>query len=154
MDASCLAPGRARVLLLMAAACVGLGGISGCGESSGPTGGVSGKITNQGQPLTGGAIVTFTSDSGGVATGVVEEGGAYRLRTPEGEGVPVGEYKVFLGPPSPAPIDPAAARAAKLAGKTDPEPPAWNVPEKYRQAATSGWSASVKEGDNTFDFAM
>ena len=127
--------------------------VAGCGSSSGPSGKVTGKITNQGQPLAVGSVVTFMSDTGAVGSGVVEEGGAYRIRTTEGDELPVGEYKVSLSPPVPPPTDPAAAMKAMEAGvKADQQ--TWNVPEKYRQGTTSGWTASIKEGDNTFDFTI
>ena len=145
------APSRAGFMSLTLAACLALGG---CGDSSGPAGQVTGKITHQGQPLAAGTVVTFISDSGAMGTAVVEEAGVYQVRTTEGDELPVGEYKVFLGPPIPPPVDPAVAMKASMEAGGKPPVNDWNVPEKYRQAATSGWTATVKEGDNTFDFAI
>ena len=144
----------ARSLLLSTAACLVLAGVPGCGESSGPSGSVSGKITNQGQPLAAGTVVTFMSDTGAVGTAIVEEGGTYHVKTTEGDELPVGEYKVSLSPPIPPPVDPAAAMKASAESGGKPPEDNWNVPDKYRQGATSGWTASVKEGDNTFDFTI
>lgn len=143
-----------RLSILASAACVGLFSLPGCGESAGPSGTVSGKITNQSQPLATGTVVTFMSDAGAVGTGIVEEGGTYRIKTTEGDELPAGDYKVSLSPPIPPPVDPAAAMKASMESGGKPPADNWNVPEKYRQAATSGWTASVKEGDNTFDFTI
>ena len=122
--------------------------IAGCGDSRGPTGTVSGKVTFKGQPVTEG-MVSFVSAEGHGASGLLDSAGNYTLVTADGPGVPAGDYKVAIRPPVtgdpdelPIDFDPAE----------QPEYP--NIPSKYRSPTNSSLTATVKEDANTFDFDM
>jgi len=122
--------------------------IAGCGDPRGPTGTVSGQVTFEGQPVTEG-MVSYVSDEGHGASGQLDSAGNYTLVTVDGPGVPVGNYKVAIRPPlaeepDELPID--------YVPPDEEEYP--NIPSKYRSPSTSGFTAAVKEGDNSFDFDM
>ena len=54
--------------------------ISGCTGDSVPTGTVSGKATYSGKPVPQGCSISFVSNSGFVAVGVVDTKGEYKLK--------------------------------------------------------------------------
>jgi hypothetical protein len=117
--------------------------IAGCGGTPAePSGTVTGKVTLNGKPFELGVVTLVKPD--GVPAGWAElsSTGEFRLPAP----VPVGQYRVAIGPPDedapaggPAPRLDAALKA---------------IPPKYRNEATSGLTATVKEGENTFTFEM
>jgi hypothetical protein len=120
--------------------------LAGCGDSS--IGKVSGKVTFRGQPVSEGRI-SFTSkaEGGGGADATLNTDGTYRIVTDDG-GLKVGEYEVTVFP-------------AIIHDTSDPhtppvgvEKPADNIPKKYWNPKTSGFTATVKPGKNTFEFDM
>ena len=118
-----------------------LAGLSGCGSRE-PTGDVAGTLTLRGEPVTQGSIVFF--EKVGVPAGVAEltPTGQFELERP----IPVGKYQVaFQPPPDEAPAGAAAPNR---------ETPLQEVPPKYWSETTSGFTAEVKEGENTFTFDM
>lgn len=134
--------------LLAAAALSGLCVVSaGCGKSMGPWGTVSGKVTYDDQAVTAGTVV-FISAQGRGASAELDSQGGYTLKTVNsGQKIPVGEYQVGVMPPRKevdydAPVKETAAADYP------------NVPRRYRDHATSGWTFTVKEGPNTFNLEM
>lgn len=118
----------------------------GCGEA-GPktaTGTVHGSVTNGGKPVSG--TVYFNSSTGNSALATLQTDGSYKLGGQFGEKIPVGDYKVSVSPAGGSGADIAAAPTGVL-GKGP-------IPEKYLSGDSSGWTATVKEGDNSFDFKI
>jgi hypothetical protein len=136
----------------------------GCfGNSDGPTGTVSGKVSFKHQPVSEGRVA-FVSVQGKGATGVIGEQGEYSLRTVAGSRIPVGEYQVAIQPPPAEPRDPSSASAGAyqptpgkimIGAPGDPVVKDYpNIPLRYRNPATSGWKVTIGEGENQFDFQM
>ncbi len=113
----------------------------GC-SGEGPTGDVQGTVTLDGQPFTQGSVVFFSAV--GVPAGVAKLGlsGQFSLDEP----LPVGEYQVA--------IQPGEDELPAGAENPNPGPPAVSVPPKYMSETTSGLTATVKEGENSFPFDM
>lgn len=137
------------VAFALVASMVWFAGCSGPGNR--PMGTAGGKVTWMGAPVTGGSVV-FDNPALGVSQ-MAELGadGSYTMRNFEGDGLPVGTYKVAIKPGV------AATSDAPLA--TDPSqaalPPPFPVPAEYHSPATSPLSAEVKIGTNAaFDFAL
>jgi hypothetical protein len=153
--------------------------LAGCGPGSSGTIPVSGKITKGGQPLAG-ALVTFQPNAadGKAASGTTDSAGVYKLTTlVNGDGALPGSYKVTVtkfaggaapaGGPStgatatPADID-AAYKAAESKGQNVMNPGASKAPTdtpseidaKFASGDTSGLTADVKSGSQTFDFEV
>lgn len=109
----------------------------GCGSGTkGPHGGISGKVTLDGNPVTAGQVSFFSSEmaTGGMAT--IQADGTYQLETP----LPTGEYAVTLAGPVEEPGGPAA--------------PPFKVPPRYLQPASSGLTCTVSAGENTYDILL
>jgi hypothetical protein len=128
-------------------------------RSKGPQGTVYGKVTGDTGPIPPGTIVTYISDAGGTASGVVDAGGNYRLMSMYGDGVPVGKYKVVVMAAS---VESSAtpeqqmeeSMLAMQSGKV--YAPAENslIPTKYGNFATTPESREVKEGENEIDINL
>lgn len=143
-----------------------LAGIAGCGRNtgdgySGDRGQVSGKVTVDGQPLANGCQIIFMSSTGGyTASGVITDGGSYKLVYPDAGGLPAVEYMVqFTAPVTPdtaAPVDPSQMAAKmKLGPKAKADADATGpFPLKYASTHTSGLTYKVEAGENTKDFAL
>lgn len=112
----------------------------GGGGSSKPTASVSGTVTFNGQPVKAG-LVNFESDPPGNAAQGELKDGKFTLNG----AVFLGKYKVSVGPPRLAP---------PVAGQTAPLPDTKDIPPKYETAKSSGLTAEVKAGSNTFTFDL
>lgn len=135
-----LAWSSAALLLAVAAA--------GCGSSGPQTGRVSGKITHKGEPLTKGNI-TFVPNAPDTPNAVSPIGpdGTYELTTSEyGRGAVVGDYKVAISGLAPSdildyiPKEPVARKSP--------------LSPKYEDTNTSGLTAKVERGSNTYNFDL
>ena len=151
-----------------------LGMQTGCGPS-GPdidTFPVTGVVKLNGVPVEG-ALVSFVADEGGKYSpaGTTDMMGKYTLNTMGVDGAPTGSYKVKIlkqktteaAPTAPAPTgaggmppDENEEDDPTYAGdEGEPVEEAGNMlPAKYASETTSGLTAVVKEGENTFDFDM
>jgi hypothetical protein len=110
---------------------------------------VKGKVTRGGQPVAG--TIYFNSGAEGKsAMGALQPDGSYQLASEFGSAIPAGRYQVSLSAaasdPSAATADPSAM-TPKAGGKQA-------IPAKYLSGDTSGWSAEVKVGENSFDFEV
>lgn len=113
----------------------------GCGGS---TSSVSGRVTLDGRPLTKGTITFSPTGNAPAAIGQISSSGTYRLFVGTSSSVPPGQYQVTIV--ATELVEPTA---------TDPSPlPTPLTPEKYNNPATSGLSAEVKAGSNSFDFKL
>lgn len=107
--------------------------MSGCGSGNPRPVPVSGKVTLDGTPVTAGHV-TFSSESGQTATGKIESGGTFQLKTStDSDGAVPGKYKVGV-----------FVVGKKPMGDEDPVSAA---PAKYANPTTSGLSYEVKKGE-------
>jgi hypothetical protein len=149
---------------------LGLFATLGCGGSDFPDPiPVSGTVSYQGKPVEG-AKVTFLSRSGGrSASGTTDATGAYALTTfNTDDGAIPDEYTVTIAKYDSADtgesIDAASGEmganydemmAAAASGKGDVDAEASDLPAKYANAAESGLSRTVAEGQaNEFSFDL
>lgn len=114
----------------------------GCSQSSGPSGRVAGRVTLGDQAVESGDVIFFKEIGVPVGGAPLQAGGEFRLDKP----LPVGEYRVTIQPPPEAPPTPDGPPPAAS--------PAAQIPPQYMSEATSGLTASVKEGENTFSFEL
>jgi hypothetical protein len=118
--------------------------LSGCGGSSGPppTAKATGQVTHKSKPVTEGEIYFVAAEKGYSANATLGADGKYQITS----GLPPAKYKVFISRP----------RITKppMAGEAPPEVKEFLVPNKYQSETTSGLTAEVKAGDNTFDFPV
>ena len=106
---------------------------AGCDDGK-PAGSVSGTVIYNGTPVTAGAV-NFVSKSGAAAVATIDDAGKYAV---DGK-LEAGEYTVYVTPPEPPDPVPGVAPAP---------PKAFPVPPKFRAAATSGVTVTVKPGTN------
>lgn len=110
---------------------LGLLAAAGC-SSPPPVGQVSGTVVRGGQPVTAGDVNLYMKEKGIGVMAPLDATGRFTIPTP----LDVGTYDVYITPPE----SPDAGVAAVKRG-----PP---IPQKYRQATTSGLTAEVKSGPN------
>lgn len=123
--------------------------IFGCSGAE-PRGEIRGKVTLQGQPVEAGTIVFSNQKNGVHMTATINSSGNYYVSTANGNGLPLGEYAVFLYPPL---VDSPGPRQAPGPNVTPPQlDPRW--PQRYRGAKSSGLSVTVSSGVNVFDVDM
>lgn len=120
----------------------------GCGGAGPQMGRVSGTVSHQGAPLTKGNI-TFvpSSPEGTYATSQIRPDGSYDLSTSEyGQGAVVGDYQVAVTDLAPEDIPDFIPR--------EPVESKSQISPKYADISTSGLTATVKRGGNTFNFDL
>jgi hypothetical protein len=152
------------LLMLGASFCLG------CAQDAGvPTFPVSGTVTLNGAPAAGIAVSFVPDGSGESAVGVTDATGKYTLTTRKsGDGAVPGRYKVTMakyeGKETPT-TDPSQAHANYDISNEYPPgynpdavpeaPPSQNLlPAQYSDPATSGFSAEVVKGENTYNFDL
>ncbi|MBN2296143.1 MAG: carboxypeptidase regulatory-like domain-containing protein [Pirellulales bacterium] len=123
-------------------AAVILVGLDGCGGPREPMGDVSGKVMSAGKPATQVNVQFFRADGVPVGAAKVNPAGGFRFERQ----IPVGNYGVAILPAVEETRDGAEAPGRKQVID--------KVPQKYWDHNTSGFSAEVKEGDNSFMFEM
>ena len=118
----------------------------GCGAADSVTiAPVDGKVMFEGAPVTEGVVTFEDPVKGFAASGLIQPDGTFKLRSDRGNGIPTGNYKVTVNPPStgqPRPDQPAPKRDFP------------NIPEKYRNAKTSGLLKRVLDGENSFELKL
>jgi hypothetical protein len=153
--------GKWWILALSALAC------SGCAEvAEDPVYPVSGTVTRSGSPVEGVAVSFVPDGSGLSAVGVTDASGKYMLTTrAKDDGAAPGKYKVTF----------AKYESKQTTGSTEVHadydisneyPAGYNpdaqvdtpsknlLPAKYSSPESSGFTADVVEGENTFDFDL
>jgi hypothetical protein len=132
---------RAALLAVYAATLVG------CGSNLGS---VTGMVTLDGKPFAGSehlrGTVQFIPDTGHgtVAVGYLDENGKYELSSGSHVGVLPGKYAVTV---SAIEIIPPKIPGGAAGGKAA-------SPARYADPKSSGFTADVARGRNTFDFAL
>jgi hypothetical protein len=140
--------GRGHFLLGIAAL-----SLAGCGGPKLPQGvPISGVVTYQGKPLSGGAVyyVPVENSGGRPAIGRIDMDGRFHMRSTKGiGGVLPGEYEIRLEPDDGLPDDPRQARP------TSRVPEVVTIPDKYLHTASSGLTDDVQPGHpGTFDIEL
>jgi hypothetical protein len=117
----------------------------GCGDRDVPAiTPVNGRVTLNGRPVSGSAVIDFTSAEGFSSAYAIKSDGTFTLGSEHGAGIPPGIYKVSIKPSLP---DPGA--------KDSPPADISYIPMKYRRLDTSGFEAVVTEdGNGSFNFDM
>ncbi len=127
---------------------------AGCGKSRPALGQVTGKVTLQGEPVEGAAVMFVPQAGGRTATGVTNAAGEYRLTTfdPE-DGALVGRCNVAI---SKQVISGATADDQGLSGPPGPGGVVKRslLPEQLASPKDSGLTAEVKPGPNRCDFEL
>lgn len=132
-----------QIRLIALAFCVQLGSVllTGCGSSSDRLG-VSGKVTLDGAPLSGGSI-RFASTETKTSGGAMVNDGQYVI--PREKGLLPGKYRVELNAPDES-VPPVAAGGSG-GGLAAPE----RIPPEYNINSAHTIDVTVN-GDNQFDF--
>ncbi len=100
---------------------------------------VQGTVTLDGKPLVG-VIVVFTPEKGRQSTGLTDVDGKYNLMYMyHSKGAKLGKHTIGF----------ASAEAAE-----GDSPQAAAIPAKYAYGTDTGLKEEVKEGNNTFNFAL
>ena len=119
---------------------------------------VSGTATYQGKPVEGADII-FSREAGRPASGKSDSAGNFHLTTLDpNDGAQPGTYKVVISKrkvTNAMTAEQAEAWFAKHAGPPPPSPIHNDLPEKYANEQTSGFSAAVTDGgENRFTFEL
>ena len=124
---------------------------------------VTGTVTHNGQVVEGATVNFQLVDGARSAVGLTDVGGKYSLMTFEpGDGAVAGEYKVKIVKyegaaatgASPDEIGDDYVPPEEATGEQEPSGPRNLLPAKYADADSSGLTATVAEGDNSFDFKL
>lgn len=153
----------APLTLVLAAIMVG-----GCysGTRRPPTYQVTGTVAMKGQPLEGATVVFVPAEGAGheAATGISDAAGKFKLSTfMADDGAQEGEYRIKVSK-----FDvkkPTKEEQQKYVSMEEeqkiqfgdelPTPPAKNLlPKKYASEATSGFTYTVKKGQNTVELKL
>ena len=138
-------------LALTAICCCGL---LGCRAKQGqlPTAQVTGRVTLRGVPLTRGEIKFFPVQVSGegvrVAYGTLDAEGRYCLSTyRQGDGAILGDHRIAVE--SSEETSPGFGKTEAMARQSK-----WLIPARFADPQTSGLTAHVEKGRNTFDFDL
>jgi len=129
---------------------------SGCSKSGIETAYVEGVITFQGEPLSQARIAfhPVNTAEGLTANGMSDDRGVYKLTTHggrDGGGAVVGEYVVTIAKTSMPYIPPSNSYSAEEVQAMKPKT---LIPLKYKDAKTSGLTATVQKGKNDLPFDL
>jgi hypothetical protein len=149
----CRSFGSLAGTLPVAALCLAIAPLSGCGFKSAS---LSGTVTYQGKPLTGGSVILYCEDQQ-IVRGIISPDGAYSIpNVPRGPcrvtvkthtPIPSGfSLNQELPPVEDGPIPPWAGRAHRGA--------AANIPERYAIPEESGLTVNVNKIQTIFDIAL
>ncbi len=110
---------------------------------------VTGVVTLEGEPIPR-ATVIFHNDQKGVhMQAEADNNGRYVVRMANGDGLPLGDYKVCVCPPiQDHPLGPIKAPPPNV------DPYADTIPRKYRDVKTSALTLTVSEQTPAFDIEM
>jgi hypothetical protein len=132
---------------------VGLALAGGCGSKGSARGVVKGRVTIGDKPVTGATVLFENAETGVGVNAQLDAEGKYEVKTYQGDGLPVGSYKVAVLPGGV--MDPG--EESPMANKAKSTRPKLTViiPEPYHKTATSKLAVEVREGENPpFDFKL
>ncbi len=136
-------------------------GMTGCGGSGGAPGVVSGKVTYNGTPLTGGTITLHPVKGGAEIPIIISNEGTF-----SSSGIPEGEMQVSIeteflkgkaGPgynPSKGPPPPKGAEVNVPEFDKSKQPTYMKIPSKYASVTTSELTWTITKGNNNQDFDL
>jgi hypothetical protein len=128
----------------------------GCGKSIHSTdhAEVTGKVTYNGQPVTGGSISFVSQEEGAFANnGRIDESGNYKINSPVGPVKITIDNRVLRT----GIREQAMKGAGPRPGQPDPDPIKGvyvEIPQKYYQVDTTDMTYTVKAGAQTFDIEL
>lgn len=132
---------------------------SGCGRHKTPRFPVRGRVTLHSKSVSVGTIVFENATTGTAAIAPLDGDGSYVVKTCDGDGLPAGDYRVAVSSQviaAPIPLD--GSVPPPMIGSTSPAKPGASIvsiPTRYRFAASSGLTATVKSGESPqFDFDL
>jgi hypothetical protein len=141
--------------------------VCGCSSSTRPpTYQVSGTVTLKGQPLEGATVVFVPTEGASqqAATGITDASGKFKLSTFTGDdGAQEGDYRIKVSKfDVKKPTKEEQQKYISMEeeqkmqfGDEKPTPPAKNLlPPKYANEATSGFTYTVKKGQNTVELKL
>ena len=108
----------------------------GCGS---PEATVSGVVTLDDQPLSGGSVSFVPAFDGAGASAEIQTDGSYEARTANAEGLAAGRYRVAVRALGESTPDPRGG---------PPKPGKLLTPQRYARSTTSGIEVEVVAGDN------
>jgi len=119
---------------------------------------VTGKVANNGKPVTKGSDVVFScEEKGAIASGRLDEAGKFTLAAGNPSiGIPAGKYKVTVRPAdtgAPAAKMDMSSEAYKkqmMGGVAKPPAPT-DIPTAIQSLDSTPLTLDVKPGSNTFD---
>lgn len=123
------------------------------GKKAMKTESVTGKVTLDGAPLAQATVYFSPVADGASAVGITNDAGEYKLQTAQGAadaGTTPGSYKVFFTHETV--VSPEQKNADGEVTKE--EVTKSDIPAKYNSPDTSGFTADVVKGKNTFDFDL
>lgn len=109
---------------------------------------LSGAVTYNGTPLKIGAVSVAGAD-GVVRTVLIDGGGKYRVTD-----LPAGPTRVAVASPDPGKSRPRARNRDEPPPKAAPAAGWVPIPDRYADFATSGLTATLAAGPNTFDIEL
>jgi hypothetical protein len=111
---------------------------------------MSGVVTFRGQRLTEGRVTLCEANGSRCYTTPISPDGNFAFQTSRRAGIQPGQYRVSVHPPPPRlEMDIEMGRITVHTGDYD------QIPERYRDAATSGWMVDIQpRGGSVMDFEM
>lgn len=122
--------------------------VAGCGGE--PRGKLSGTVTFDNKPLSGGTVIFMTEDNSKTEHVPIQSDGKY-----SSDNIPLGKLRVAVLPPAGGPVMPSGAKVtgapadhpqAKLYSQANAGPSV-NIPEAMRDPATSNITVEVTGGE-------
>lgn len=127
---------------------------AGCGRSLPSTGQVRGRVTFDGRPLEGAAVLFVPEAGGAPGRGATGPDGSFTLSTfASGDGALIGRHRVAVVKDEMTGIK---ADAGGLSGPAGPDGPKVKrlVPARYADPATSGLTADVAAGETAVELEI
>lgn len=148
----------------LATICVAIGLVTGCGSSEDgyPIAPAEATILLDEKPLEGASVTFVVGSQPQPATGITDKQGKVKLTTfKPGDGAAIGSNLVSIQKNEIDKTKKTADQGDQDSEKYDPlvmgtPPPVvkFLVPQKYTLVTTSGLTAEVKKGQNTFEFKL
>lgn len=107
----------------------------------------SGTVTLDGQPLPDGTVTFFDGNGGSAGVGIISNGQFTVSEASSSEGIQPGSYTVAVQSWEQEPGAVTEAGEIVVEGKS-------RIPEKYNSSETSGLTAEVGAGENSFTFEL
>lgn len=125
-----------------------LASLPGCHRAEPMIGTVAGHVRLDDKPVRD-AVIVFEEPTKGISVNAsIEPDGTFRIATFDQPGLPPGTYQVAVRPGS------FGSGETPLVGGPVASAPVTKIPARYQSPATSGLTATVQAGENTFPFEL